>query len=260
MDAFRFIQDAVPFAQAALKTVEQAAAPALENLGASAAGLAQGAADAVAQAAPIAHAAIQSTGEAIAPALKVAAEQGVPFAHGVVQSAGEAIAPAFKIAAEQGVPFAHNAVQSVGEAIAPALQIAAEAGANGYTFAAANPAAVACGAVALGGLAIVAAPGILTGPALSAAGFTPLGPGAGRSFPLDRVKKGVTLTCLLLVVGTIAAMVQTPNVVAGGVFATLQSAGMGGYGAAVVAAAGQAVGGTVAAAGGAGVVLSNMAA
>lgn len=68
----------------------------------------------------------------------------------------------------------------------------------------------------------------------------------------------MTLTGILLT-GTLAASAQTSNVVAGGMFATLQSAGMGGYGAAVVAAAGQTVGGAVAAAGGVGVVLSTLA-
>jgi hypothetical protein len=67
----------------------------------------------------------------------------------------------------------------------------------------------------------------------------------------------VTLTSIFHA-GTLAAAVQTPNIVAGSMFATLQSAGMGGYGAAVVAAAGQTVGGALAAAGAAGVRLANL--
>jgi hypothetical protein len=62
----------------------------------------------------------------------------------------------------------------------------------------------------------------------------------------ERDANGYTLA------GSIAAGVQGANVVAGGIFATLQSAAMGGYGLAAVAGAAQAVGGVTAVAGGAG--------
>lgn len=66
--------------------------------------------------------------------------------------------------------------------------------------------------------------------------------------------------CLFVVmcVGSIAAGIQAGigNVVAGSAFATLTSAGMGGYGAAVVAGAAQAAGGAAAAVGAAGAYMS----
>ena len=95
-----------------------------------------------------------------------------------------------------------------------------------------SPGTAACTVIAAGGLAVVAAPAIVTGPLLAFAGFTPLGPAAG----------------------SLAAMIQggLGNLVAGSAFATLQSAAMGGYGAAVVAGAAQGAGAVVAAAGAAG--------
>ena len=55
----------------------------------------------------------------------------------------------------------------------------------------------------------------------------------------------------IITTGSIAAGAQGASTVAGGLFATLQSAGMGGYGVAAVAGVAQGVGGAVAAAGGA---------
>lgn len=100
------------------------------------------------------------------------------------------------------------------------------------TFVKESPGTAACTVVAAGGLAVVAAPTIVTGPLLAFAGFTPLGPAAG----------------------SLAVMIQSGlgNVLAGSAFATLQSAAMGGYGAAVVAGAAQGAGAVVAAAGAAG--------
>ncbi|QPH00569.1 hypothetical protein C2857_004319 [Epichloe festucae Fl1] len=79
------------------------------------------------------------------------------------------------------------------------------------------------------GLLVVAGPGIVAAPLLGASGFGSLGPIAGSA----------------------AACVQSGigNVVAGSAFATLQSAGMGGAGAAVVNGVVSTVGGVVAAVG-----------
>ncbi|KAK0620138.1 hypothetical protein B0T14DRAFT_520659 [Immersiella caudata] len=126
-------------------------------------------------------------------------------------------------------PVISAAGTNAAQAVSPTMKKAAGVAIAGASVAAANPIAAACGVVALGGLTVVAAPAVLTAPVLSAVGFTSLGPAAG----------------------SIAAGVQGASTVAGGLFATLQSAAMGGYGAAAVAGAAQVAGGAVAAAGGA---------
>ncbi|KAM7216266.1 hypothetical protein V8F06_008385 [Rhypophila decipiens] len=105
-----------------------------------------------------------------------------------------------------------------------------------FKWAKENPLTAASGVVAGGGLAVVVAPALVTAPLLGLAGFGSSG----------------------IVGGSMAAGIQAGigNVVAGSTFATLTSAGMGGYGAAAVAAAGQAVGGMTAAAGAAGVYMA----
>ncbi|KAK3378835.1 hypothetical protein B0T24DRAFT_140821 [Lasiosphaeria ovina] len=97
-----------------------------------------------------------------------------------------------------------------------------------------NPGAAACLAVAAGGVAVVAAPAIVTAPLLVAAGF---GPGG-------------------VIGGSIAAAAQAAlgNVAAGSFFAYLTSAGMGGYGAAAVAGVTQGVAAATAAGAGAAAV------
>ncbi|KAK3311814.1 hypothetical protein B0H66DRAFT_609057 [Apodospora peruviana] len=85
-----------------------------------------------------------------------------------------------------------------------------------------NPGAAACVAVGVGGLAVVASPALVTAPVLGAVGFGSNG----------------------VIAGSAAATAQAGigNVVAPSAFATLTSAGMGGYGAATVAAVGQGIG------------------
>ncbi|KAJ4406494.1 hypothetical protein N0V85_004512 [Neurospora sp. IMI 360204] len=94
-----------------------------------------------------------------------------------------------------------------------------------------NPKAAAALGLTAGGLTVVAAPALLTGPVLSFMGFGSSG----------------------VVGGSIAAGIQgmIGNVVAGSWFATATSAAMGGYGVPVVAAVGQGVGAAAAFVGGA---------
>ncbi|EGO59304.1 hypothetical protein NEUTE1DRAFT_145347 [Neurospora tetrasperma FGSC 2508] len=94
-----------------------------------------------------------------------------------------------------------------------------------------NPKAAAALGLTAGGLTVVAAPALLTGPVLSFMGFGSSG----------------------IVGGSFAAAIQgmIGNVVAGSWFATATSAAMGGYGVPVVAAVGQGVGAAAAVAGGA---------
>ncbi|KAK3487959.1 uncharacterized protein B0T23DRAFT_219083 [Neurospora hispaniola] len=94
-----------------------------------------------------------------------------------------------------------------------------------------NPKAAAALGLTAGGLTVVAAPALLTGPVLSFMGF-----GSGG-----------------IAGGSFAAAIQgmIGNVVAGSWFATATSAAMGGYGVPVVAAVGQGVGAAAAVAGGA---------
>ncbi|KAK3687439.1 hypothetical protein B0T22DRAFT_478760 [Podospora appendiculata] len=93
-----------------------------------------------------------------------------------------------------------------------------------------NPGTAACAVVGAGGLAVVAAPALVTAPLLSAAGFGANG----------------------IVGGTAASAIQASigNFVAQSAFAVCQSAAMGGYGAATVAAVGQGAGAATAVAGG----------
>ncbi|KAK3502891.1 hypothetical protein B0T13DRAFT_524920 [Neurospora crassa] len=94
-----------------------------------------------------------------------------------------------------------------------------------------NPKAAAALGLTAGGLTVVAAPALLTGPVLSFMGFGSSG----------------------IVGGSFAAAIQgmIGNIVAGSWFATATSAAMGGYGVPVVAAVGQGVGAAAAVAGGA---------
>ncbi|KAK1773530.1 hypothetical protein QBC45DRAFT_427457 [Copromyces sp. CBS 386.78] len=94
-----------------------------------------------------------------------------------------------------------------------------------------NPKAAAALGLTAGGLTVVAAPALLTGPVLSMMGFGSSG----------------------VVGGSVAAGIQgmIGNVVAGSWFATATSAAMGGYGVPVVAAVGQGVGAAAAFVGGA---------
>ncbi len=65
---------------------------------------------------------------------------------------------------------------------------AMEKAAEGASWAAKNPGSAACAAVAVGGLAVVAAPAIATSPMLAVAGFGPSGPVAGYySFIFSRL-------------------------------------------------------------------------
>ncbi|KAK0636470.1 hypothetical protein B0T17DRAFT_519208 [Bombardia bombarda] len=98
-----------------------------------------------------------------------------------------------------------------------------------------NPGTAACAVVGAGGVAIVASPAILMSPLLGLAGFGANG----------------------VIGGSIAAGIQAMigNVAAGSAFATLTSAGMGGYGAATVAAVGQAAGVSAIAGAGVGIAL-----
>ncbi|KAK3955787.1 hypothetical protein QBC32DRAFT_204534, partial [Pseudoneurospora amorphoporcata] len=94
-----------------------------------------------------------------------------------------------------------------------------------------NPKTAAALGLTAGGLTVVAAPGLLTGPVLSMIGFGSSG----------------------IVGGSFAAGIQgmMGNVVAGSWFAAATSAAMGGCGVPVVAAIGQGVGATAAFVGGA---------
>ncbi|ESA42933.1 hypothetical protein GE21DRAFT_6015 [Neurospora crassa] len=96
-----------------------------------------------------------------------------------------------------------------------------------------NPKAAAALGLTAGGLTVVAAPALLTGPVLSFMGFGSTHGG--------------------IVGGSFAAAIQgmMGNVVAGSWFATATSAAMGGYGVPVIAAVGQGVGAAAAVAGGA---------
>ena len=101
------------------------------------------------------------------------------------------------------------------------------ASADTAAFAMTNPCTTAAYAAAAVGAVVTVAPAIVASPALAAAGFA-----------ADGVVKG-----------SIAAGVQAGigNVVTPGLFATLQSAGAGGYGVAAVSAGVSAVSGTASA-------------
>ncbi|EPE06759.1 hypothetical protein F503_03186 [Ophiostoma piceae UAMH 11346] len=101
------------------------------------------------------------------------------------------------------------------------------ASADAAAFAMTNPGTSAVYAAAAVGAVVTIAPAIVASPALAAAGFA-----------ADGVVKG-----------SVAAGVQAGigNVVAPGLFATLQSAGAGGYGVAAVSAGVSAVSGTASA-------------
>ncbi|KAI0402761.1 hypothetical protein F4802DRAFT_574307 [Xylaria palmicola] len=107
-------------------------------------------------------------------------------------------------------------------AMATGLRLAAEKGKNATEWAGANPrTAVAVGA----GVVLVAAPMLIAAPLLGAFGFGANG----------------------IVVGSMAAGAQSGigSVVAPSLFATLQSAGAGGYGVAAVAGAFQGLGAVI---------------
>ncbi|KAK4113359.1 hypothetical protein N656DRAFT_778128 [Canariomyces notabilis] len=134
-------------------------------------------------------------------------------------------------AAFRGAAALSGSIASAGKHAANAGKYAMEKAGEGVNWVAENPGSAACAAVTVGGLAVVAAPAIATTPMLAAVGFGPSGP----------------------IAGSIAAGVQSAigNVAAGSVFATCQSAAMGGAGAATLASAAQGVGLGVAAAAGA---------
>lgn len=87
---------------------------------------------------------------------------------------------------------------------------------------------------------------LLMGPALGALGFSAIGPVAGKTF-LRPSRESARLMEGHVCAGSLAAGAQSAGAV-GAVFSTLQSAGMGGYGVAVVssvfAGTGAVVGGT----------------
>lgn len=157
------------------------------------------------------------------------------------------------------------AVHSKNAAAAAVAQVDPEAVANaafagarsavkeGVAYAAKNPKNVAGGAVVGSGLLVAAVPAVVTAPALAAAGFGSLGPVAGWSpAPPESSPRVWMRLANAVITGTVAAGVQSwiGNVVGGSLFATFQSAAMGGSGAAAVAGAAQGAGATVVAIGG----------
>jgi hypothetical protein len=68
---------------------------------------------------------------------------------------------------------------SIGIAATNVGRYAMEKAGEGGSWAAKNPGSAACAAVAVGGLAVVAAPAIATSPMLAVVGFGPSGPVAG---------------------------------------------------------------------------------
>ncbi|KAL1835388.1 hypothetical protein VTJ49DRAFT_6821 [Mycothermus thermophilus] len=125
---------------------------------------------------------------------------------------------------------------NIRDAASNAGKYAREKVADGVDWAKENPGSAALGVAAVGGLAVVAAPAIVSSPMLAAAGFGPSGP----------------------VAGSLAAVAQSSigNVAAGSMYATLQSAAMGGYGVAQVAGVVQSAGACIAAVAGAGAVMA----
>jgi len=103
-------------------------------------------------------------------------EQPTNYHTALQQSDQMEVARSIKAAA----PVAQGALKSAEQAVAPAWKSASAFGAAALGYAAANPVTAACGVVTVGGLAVVAAPAVLTSPLLAAAGFTPLGPAAGK--------------------------------------------------------------------------------
>ncbi|EHK25598.1 uncharacterized protein TRIVIDRAFT_189366 [Trichoderma virens Gv29-8] len=102
-----------------------------------------------------------------------------------------------------------------------------------------NPLLTAATVVTGTGLLVVAAPAILTAPAMGlagAAGFTPAGIAASSAASAMHAGIG--------------------NVAVGSIFATLQSAATGGYGVAVLTGAAQTAGGAVAGVGGLGGIVT----
>lgn len=140
------------------------------------------------------------------------------------------------------------------EAVANAAFAGARSAAKeGVAYAAKNPKNVAGGAVVGSGLLVAAVPAVVTAPALAAAGFGSLGPVAGWSpAPPESSPRVWMRLANAVITGTVAAGVQSwiGNVAGGSLFATFQSAAMGGSGAAAVAGAAQGAGATVAAIGG----------
>jgi hypothetical protein len=117
-----------------------------------------------------------------------------------------------------------------------------------------NPLMAAGIAAAGAGALVVAAPVVVTAPLMGvagAAGFTPAGIAACKSLSLSYY--GLRFPgSLYIFLASVAAGIQAGigSVGAGGLFATVQSAAMGGYGAAVLTGATQAAGVTMAGAGG----------
>ncbi|KAG6311358.1 hypothetical protein E4U22_002700 [Claviceps purpurea] len=92
-------------------------------------------------------------------------------------------------------------------------------------------------AALLGTGGLVAVPGLIAAPMLGLLGFGSLGPGAG--FDYTRLSRTSLSPDAETPTGTVAALIQSliGNVAAGSLFATLQSAGMGGAGTVMVNAA-----------------------
>lgn len=111
-----------------------------------------------------------------------------------------------------------------------------------------NPAVVAAATLGSSGLAMVAAPGIVAAgavTALHAVGFGAGGIVGGQSM---LTHKTTNIPAYHNTTGTVAASAQAAigNVVAPSLFATLTSAGAGGYGVAAISVAAQWAGGTMA--------------
>ena len=169
-----------------------------------------------------------STGRNAATAGVVMTQQAVAMAN---------IPAALAVAAEKTKEFATESVP--------------QATVQAYQACKANPGtAVACGVAGVG-LLVVAAPGIVAAPSLAAAGFGANGVVLGV-FPVLTFPNSASIILFKsntsFLTGSTAASVQSGigSVVAPGLFATLQSAGAGGYGVATVYGAVQVAGGTVA--------------
>ncbi|KAJ4424083.1 hypothetical protein N0V82_001330 [Gnomoniopsis sp. IMI 355080] len=119
-------------------------------------------------------------------------------------------------------------------------------------WAAANPGTAALLAVGAVGVGLVAAPMAAAAPIMAATGFSSVGPVAGTQTPIrTKVFKtkagGNANTYMPFDIGSVAAGVQAAagNVVACGLYATVQSAAMGGYGVAAISGAVQGLGAAV---------------
>jgi hypothetical protein len=110
-----------------------------------------------------------------------------------------------------------------------------------------NPAMASVIALGTGGLAIVAMPGVVATPVIGALHWAGFGVGGIIGGLWHLQERFLEKRTDPLVVGTTAASAQATigNVVAPSLFATLTSAGAGGYGTAAISGAAQWVGGTM---------------